>query len=99
MDVNTLAIFYWYNRRRRRNKHRSCWVHPIVSDRFRFGTFQTLMNQLRMDESKFFNYFRMSCNTFNDLLRRVEGDLIRQNTVMRSSISPEERLAICIRLV
>jgi hypothetical protein len=36
----------------------------------------------------------MSMSTFDFLSRRVERDLAKQNTSMRRSISPEEKLAI-----
>lgn len=38
-------------------------------------------------------------STFDYLLRRVESSLVRQNTTMRRSISPEEKLAICVSKV
>jgi hypothetical protein len=88
MDVNTFLIMYWYRRRRRINMR--YWLHPIVMERSCMGSYRTLMYQLRRDELKFFNYFRMSMSTFDDLLRRVEGNLTRRNTTMRRSISPEE---------
>lgn len=55
------------------------------------------MSDLRRDESKFFNYFRMSMTTFDDLLKRVNEDLKTHDTNMRKSITPEEKLAICLR--
>ncbi|XP_060810720.1 uncharacterized protein LOC132904419 [Amyelois transitella] len=55
------------------------------------------MSDLRRDESKFFNYFRMSMTTFDDLLKRVNEDLKKHDTNMRKSITPEEKLAICLR--
>ncbi|KAL4085039.1 hypothetical protein QTP88_027877 [Uroleucon formosanum] len=58
---------------------------------------QRISNRRFWDETKFFNYFRMSIPTFDDLLRRVEINLTRQDTNMRASISPEEKLSICLR--
>lgn len=40
------------------------------------------MCQLRKDETKRFNDFRISIPNFDDLLRRVEMSLIRQDTNM-----------------
>jgi len=89
---------YWYRRRYRKLKiNRRYWLHLIVRQRYQLGSFQTLMCQLRRDEFKFFNYFRMSISTFDDLLRRVERLLTRQDTYMRKSLGPEEKLAICLR--
>lgn len=95
MDVNSLAIIYWYYRRQRRRKR--LWLNPIVQRRSTVGAFTTLMQQLRNDPQKFFNYFRMTIPTFDNLLKKVEKDLTKRDTNMRKSIKPEEKLAICIR--
>ncbi|KAF9424298.1 hypothetical protein HW555_000437, partial [Spodoptera exigua] len=95
MDVNSLAILYWYYRRQRRRKR--LWLNPIVQRRSTVGAFTTLMQQLRNDPQKFFNYFRMTIPTFDNLLKKVEKDLKKRDTNMRKSIRPEEKLAICIR--
>lgn len=99
MDATAAFILMaWCRRRqRRRQRNRRYWEHPIVQVRPHLGAFRTLMSQLRRDEVKFLNYFRMSMATFDDLLRRVEQDLRREDTTMRKSISPEEKLAICLR--
>ena len=43
-------------------------MHKIVSLRSKEGEFATLFAKLRMDEIKFFNYFRMSVESFDELL-------------------------------
>jgi hypothetical protein len=67
MDVNTFMILYWYHSRRSNRNKRKYWVHAIVKQRFYVATFQTLMCQLRSDNDKFFNYFRMSMTSFDIL--------------------------------
>ena len=59
----------------------------------------TLYEELRSDDKKFFNYFRMSINSFDELLNRLSPLLWKQDTRMRDSISPTERLAVTLRLV
>lgn len=98
MDVNMFVLMYWYRRRRKRQViSRRYWEHPIVRERYNLGTFRNLMCQLRRDEIKFFNYFRMSPSTFDDLLNRLKRDLTLQDTNMRRCISAEEKLVICLR--
>jgi hypothetical protein len=46
------------------------WVHPILAEIFTQGTFQTLIGELKSDETKFFNYFRMSMTSLDDPLAR-----------------------------
>ncbi|CAH1997358.1 unnamed protein product [Acanthoscelides obtectus] len=86
------VVLYWYYRRRR--KIRRYWQHPLMAQRSTEGAYSLLMSQLRGDESKFFNYFRMSMSTFDELLKLLEKDLKKQDTRWRKSICLEEKLAI-----
>ncbi|XP_047513201.1 protein ANTAGONIST OF LIKE HETEROCHROMATIN PROTEIN 1-like isoform X2 [Pieris napi] len=92
MDDEIVVLWWYLNRRQNKRKH---WVHPILRERFSLGTFETLMGELRRDESKFFNYFRMTATTFDDLLGRL--DIRVRDTSFRECICPEQRLAICLR--
>lgn len=49
------------------------------------------------DETKFFEYFRISQNSFNILLREIKGHLMKQYTHWSKAIIPRERLAVCLR--
>jgi phenylpropionate dioxygenase-like ring-hydroxylating dioxygenase large terminal subunit len=59
--------------RRRRRKRSSFWVHPIFQKRKQFGQYWTLMPELKKDERKFFNYFRMTQDNFLTLLEMVRA--------------------------
>ena len=50
------------------------------------------MPQLRNDERKFREYFRMNQSTFDDLLRYIEHSISRTETNWRETIKTEERL-------
>lgn len=50
-------------------------VHPILNDRMTHSMFVTLYPKLRQHEKKFFNYFRMSVKSFDDLLLLIKEDL------------------------
>jgi len=63
------------------------------------GLFYTLFNDLRNDENKFFNYFRMSCASFDELHGKLKDKLKRENTQFRNCIQPVEMLSITLRLV
>nr|CAI5857448.1 unnamed protein product [Callosobruchus analis] len=81
---------------RRREKQKRLWVHPIVSERLLVGAFVTLYSKLREDEIKFFNYFRMSIKSFDELHHKLENALKLSDTV-RVPISSVERLSVCLR--
>ncbi|XP_022835118.1 protein ALP1-like isoform X1 [Spodoptera litura] len=81
----------------RRQIHRRHWVHPILTSRNKNGQHKLLFEELKCYPDKFFKYFRMSVNSFNELLSVLHDDLKHQDTRMRKSISPTERLAITLR--
>nr|CAI5853336.1 unnamed protein product [Callosobruchus analis] len=62
-----------------------------------FGEFHHLIVQLRADESKFREYFRMSLQQFDQLLSIIEKDIEKQKTNYRERISAREGLAVCLR--
>ena len=95
MDSFNFAILLLLKRnRRKRCKQQYFWVHPINASRLSLGTFYTLMDDLKNDNSKFFNYFRMSKESFFELLNVLEPHIRKQDTPMRATIPAEERLAM-----
>jgi len=100
MDSNEIVTFsyltYLYLNQQQR---RQFWVHPINSERQSHGHYFQLYNQLRKDNVKFFNYFRMSISSFDELLSYIKNDIKRQDTNMRIAIQPEEKLVITLRYI
>ena len=96
-DEAFVVMFYLRRKQRKTANKRKFWVHPILRERFSLGTFHNLIGELRSDEHKLFNYFRMSITSFNDLLARVSVRINYQNTRFRDCICPEERLSIFLR--
>lgn len=78
---------------------RKFWVHPINKKRRLLGEFHHLFPDLERDHCKFFQYFRMSRMKFQELLDIICPALTFQNTTFRRAVSPEERLAVCLRYV
>ena len=92
-DIKRRVVYvYLMNRVLKKKRQRKWWTHPINSSRLLQGAFYTLYSDLKADEEKFFNYFRMSAPTFEELVNKLKDGIIRQDTVMRSSIPPEEHL-------
>ena len=67
------------------------------SKKGRIGCFYTLFDELRDDENKFLNYFRMSVSSFDEKHRRLKDSLQRRNSKMWNCIQPVKMLAIAIR--
>lgn len=96
-----VLAYYLYKKKQKEieKRKRSSWVHPILLEREKYGAFQTLFTQLEEDETKFYNYFRMKKETFQLLLTAIYDKIRHEDTDMRKSISPVERLAVTIRYV
>jgi hypothetical protein len=99
MDRNSIIALFLLYRRRKRRRNRSHWAHPVIQKREVFGAFETVFNELRDDKNKFFNYFRMSVSSFDELHRRLKESLQRRNSKIRNCIQPVKVVAIAIRKV
>uniref|UniRef100_A0A8C5Q8J3 Protein ALP1-like n=1 Tax=Leptobrachium leishanense TaxID=445787 RepID=A0A8C5Q8J3_9ANUR len=83
--------------RRRRLSRRRFWVHPVIANRQQRGQFWAMYETLRAHQDKFFEYTCMSLNSFDELLGLMSPTLERQDTFMRDSVAPVERLIITLR--
>lgn len=84
---------------RKRKRKARFWIHNINRKRLGFGEFHTLFPDLVEDDDKFFQYFRMTHEKFECLLRYLEESLFRHDTNFRCPVKPKERLAVCLRQV
>ena len=91
--VVALAVL---KKKKKKKMSRTLWVHPILRDRYTNGTFSILYRQLTEDNTKFFNYFRMSLSSYNELFSIVEPFIIKTDTKLRS-IPAKVRLAVTLR--
>ena len=85
-------------RNKKKRKKRSVWVKPWLKRREERGVFNTLLQEFRLEEGmEYKKFLRMSPETFDELLGLIEDAILKQNTVMRDSISPKVKLAATIR--
>jgi len=97
MDRNLIIALFLLYRRRKRRRDSLHLVHPIIQKREEFDALYTLFDKLRDDENKFFNYFRMSVSSLDELHRRLKENFERRNVKMRNFIHPVEMVAVAIR--
>ena len=101
MEAQTLLLLLLIRRRRRQVKKLQraarIWINPLLLNCHSEGDFFILYPKLRQDELKFYNYFRMSVAAFEQLNDLLKESVSRHDTIMRKSISAEERIAITIR--
>ena len=92
-----LALLLYRRRLKRKRKNILIWVHPINQRREEVGAFYTMCPELRNDEEKLLNYFRMSISSFDELHNLLEHHRQRKNTRLKNCIQPVEMLAITLR--
>lgn len=80
--IETAVITALILRKRKNNRQKRFWVHPIVSGRLTNGQFYKLFDSLSEHPDKFFQYFRMSNTSFDYLLSLVKKQIIHQDTRM-----------------
>ncbi|XP_066945794.1 uncharacterized protein [Macrobrachium rosenbergii] len=77
-----------------RRKH---WIHPFKAERETSKRFEKFHENIRKCDERFFEYYRMSKASFDELLEVLRPRISKRNTKFRRSISPEERLTITLR--
>lgn len=95
-DVIVLAALCHEHEEKKAHK-RKYWVHDIFRARLQEGEFHTLFNRLQEDERKFYMYYRMTPEKFNQLVDIVRVHISKQDSKFRMSIGPYERLTVLIR--
>lgn len=96
------AIYQLYLKTKETEKEkaqRKCWVRDILTEDQRqlHGVSNNLIKDMfERDSEKFFNYFRMTRDLYNELLALV-GPKIKKQDFLRESISPEIRLQLTLR--
>ena len=78
MSVEQKVLLLSLLLRKKRKQRRRVWVHPITSARLTEGCHCLLFKELEDDPIKFFNYFRMSRQTFYELLSLLEESIKKQ---------------------
>lgn len=68
--TNTLFFFkfFWMKNLRGKNYTEYLMSWNLFKTKIKYGKFHTLFKNLLEDDRKFFQYFRMSCEKFNELL-------------------------------
>jgi hypothetical protein len=84
----------------RRRVKRRLWVKEWYKERGKY-THLNLLREISEThaESDYKNYCRMNEQLFNELLTKITPYLTRKYTVMRDSLSVEERLALTLRFL
>jgi hypothetical protein len=81
-----------------RRKRRHIWVHEINMPREEQGEFYTLIPQLLNDEKRLYLYFRMTLESFDEILKAIRNDITKQFTTF-TCLFPNSRIDPSVALV
>ena len=71
-------------------------MKPWLQRREQFGAYDTLLRELRSeDKSEYKTFLRMSPAAFDELLDMVEGDITKENMVMRTAVPAKKTAFPC----
>lgn len=84
---------------RPRPRTRRCWVKDFRKNRDSIGETQKLLKELTPSSSEYKNFLRMDEGMFSTILSSIRTDIEKNSTMMRNSISPEEKLSIALRFL
>lgn len=82
---------------RRNQSNRRHWVHPILQKRSQLGERATLVEELRLDPERFYQYFRMSPETFDYIHDQIKDDIKMKTTNWREPVPTQDKLAAVLR--
>ena len=68
------VVVYLRHRRQNRRKRRRWWVHPILQLREKFGAFNRLFFDLRKDQARFVELYRVTPAQFDTSLTACATD-------------------------
>lgn len=84
----------------KKEKSKRLWERKWISRRQEKGLFHVLSKELLLeDQFSFRNFLRMDEDTFRLLLSMVETKIAKQDTRLRKSISPDEKLSATLRFL
>ena len=83
-------------KKKKHSRKRKIQTHERLKSRLDKGVHHTLYDDLCVDDTKFFNYFRMSKPSFEELLSLIENEIRGTDTNMRTSIRPNEKLNVSV---
>ena len=95
------AIIIKICRRRTKKKRRSrrVWMKPWLLKKKQELSHVQLIRELQDIPEDWKNYLRMDKENYLDLLERITPLIEKQDNVMRSAITPHERLAATLRFL
>ena len=96
--IAAIIIAVVSRKKHKNRKNKSDWVKPWLRRRERLGIYNTLMQELHVEESEVYQKFlRLSPEMFDELLVLVEPYIQRKTTVLHEPIPAKIKLAATLK--
>ena len=102
MNLHQMALLsiLLMRHRRMRAACRQTWSRSWIQRRQGNGVYANIIRELSAEDPEMFRqYHRLDFESFKKILRMVGPVIQKQETIMHSSISPGERLAVTLRFL
>ncbi|XP_046684984.1 putative nuclease HARBI1 [Homalodisca vitripennis] len=83
----------------KKRKVRKIWCKNWLKNRNQFSHMSLLQELASNEPNDYKNYLRMTEDCFEDILRRISPDIVKQNSILREPISCKERLAATLQFL
>lgn len=93
-DDDDIVLYYYLNRRRR--NLRRFWIHPYIRNNVNCRL-SVAAREMRETDNKFVGFYRMSKDSYLNLVQLIAPAINKNNTIMRECVSAEERILITLR--
>ncbi|XP_063625592.1 uncharacterized protein LOC134797293 [Cydia splendana] len=80
-------------------KPKRVWIHEINGKRGEHSEYHNLCRELESHEDRFYWYFHMSRDSFEELHDLLRPHILKNDTNYRKAIGTRERLAVCLRYI
>ena len=96
-EVLLLALLVRRRRQRRQARKRKVWARNWILRRNALGAYAGLICELDVEDVEGFRqYHRLDRDAFREVLELVGNLITKEDSVMRPSISPSERLSVTL---
>jgi ribosomal protein L16 Arg81 hydroxylase len=82
-EVGAILLLTTLLAEKKKRKRRRLWVHPVIRDR-QTGAFRQMFSKLLKHPEKFYNYFRMSHSSYEEVHSLIEEKIPQRRTISDS---------------
>lgn len=102
-DEEAIVTYYLYKKlvarkKQEKNHRRKFWIHPYIQRNNHCRLFVSA-RELQETDVKFIAFYRMSKESYKEIVDIISPAIYQKNTNMRECVSAEERILITLRYI